>query len=475
MSDANLYFSRDTKVIIGIGSNYWEIPVLDGYSFSQAQNASEVTLSEMESSTGTSRRGRRMFNDSYAPAEWSFSTYVRPFVSAHSGYTGPHATSAAASDTAKVHAVEEVLWGLFAGHGFYDSANGQKNFKSKHATPASGTPYTVPASGNLAVDFAQSNTVDLAGVGADVYFVLGGNNPSTKKTTLTANTTVIATSIAIPAASTGEIQKGDVCVITDGTKRYTATVTADVANGGTTVNLSEAIGQILASASAVVFFDRAVTYKLDGAVVDSASIDFDIDGIATINWSGMAKTITQTISPKSTGTAGTVIDEGSTDTTNFIRNRLSTLGITSTNTLLAGGTSTTYNITLTGGNVTFSNNMSFLTPETLGSVNKPFKAVAGTRSITGNFTCYLNTGTQGSNELFKDLVAATTVITNKFDLSIGIGGATAATNRLTVDCANVHLELPTHSIDDVISVDTSFHALPSTISLADEATVTYKV
>src|SRR5210317_841206 len=104
-----LYFSRDTKVFIEFDSVIWEMPVLDGFSFSQATNSSEVTLNEMESSAGVSRRGRRAFNDSLAPADWSFSTYMRPFKSTGTG-TGK------ADDTANVHhAVEEVLWALFTG------------------------------------------------------------------------------------------------------------------------------------------------------------------------------------------------------------------------------------------------------------------------------------------------------------------------------------------------------------------------
>ena len=34
-------------------------------------------------------------------------------------------------------------------------------------------------------------------------------------------------------------------------------------------------------------------YKLEGATVNSATIDFEIDGIATINWSGMCKVISE--------------------------------------------------------------------------------------------------------------------------------------------------------------------------------------
>ena len=45
----DLFFSRDTKVVVSDGTTAWEIPVLDGFSFSQATNSSEVTLQEMES------------------------------------------------------------------------------------------------------------------------------------------------------------------------------------------------------------------------------------------------------------------------------------------------------------------------------------------------------------------------------------------------------------------------------------------
>ena len=96
-----LYFSRDTQVFIKIGTNIWSMPVLDGFSFSQATNTSEITLNEMTDGSGNSRRGRRMFNDSYAPAEWSFSTYMRPFASTGSNTTG----NASKNGTADVHGV----------------------------------------------------------------------------------------------------------------------------------------------------------------------------------------------------------------------------------------------------------------------------------------------------------------------------------------------------------------------------------
>ena len=86
------HFSRDTKVYMkfhasadGTDDALYEIPVLDGFSFSQSTNTSEITLSEAADGTNlNSKRGRAMFNDSFAPAEWSFTTYMRPSTSASS-------------------------------------------------------------------------------------------------------------------------------------------------------------------------------------------------------------------------------------------------------------------------------------------------------------------------------------------------------------------------------------------------------
>jgi len=108
------YFSRDTKVHVTPNqsdgtptSDVFYIPLLDGFSFSQATNVSEITLNEMASSSGVSRRTRQMFTDSYAPAEWSFSTYIRPFAS--SGGTRGDSGKTTDND-GEHHVVEEALW-----------------------------------------------------------------------------------------------------------------------------------------------------------------------------------------------------------------------------------------------------------------------------------------------------------------------------------------------------------------------------
>ena len=97
------------------GCGVWELPVVDGFSFSQATNTSEITLNEAVSSGGISRRGRQMFTDSFAPAEWSFSTYARPFKSSGGGKD----VGDADRTTQRTHAVEEVLWASMVGGARY--------------------------------------------------------------------------------------------------------------------------------------------------------------------------------------------------------------------------------------------------------------------------------------------------------------------------------------------------------------------
>ena len=49
----------------------------------------------------------------------------------------------------------------------------------------------------------------------------------------------------------------------------------------------------------------------------------------------------------------------------------------------------------------------------------------------------------------------------------------SATPRVELSMTQCHLEVPTHSIDDVISIETNFHALPSTIEGTDELAIKY--
>ena len=457
-----LYFSRDSEMHVEIGSAVWKIPVLEGFSFSQATNVTEIGLNEMESTAGVSRRGRRAFNDSLSAAEFSFSTYVRPFISKGSG--APAATGALEADSAaNHHAVEEALWALFGGPATYAS----NTFTDQFNTSTSKSH----------VNLNASNVSTLGpSAGANIYFQLGDANK--------------------------------------------------------------------------------ITYKLTGVVLNEATINFDIDGIAQIDWSGMASTITS----EGVSFPAATINEAHGATTNFIRNRLTTLsiavgtattpiitgagssfssaptvtfsapagggttatgtavvtsgavtkiiltnagaGYTSSDTMTcaitggggSGATATTalnttmnptgdgsselernYSLTLTGGSISLSNNVTYTTPEELGIVNVAVGHVTGSRTVTGNFTCYLaddTTNTQASKDFFDDMAALTTVTSNKFDLTFAIGGG-SGTPRMEIHCPQAHVDIPTHAIEDLISIETSFNALPSTLDIADDADITY--
>jgi hypothetical protein len=375
-----LYFSRDTKVIAhvpmaaaGSKNMYYDLPVLDGFSFSQSMNTSEITLNEAQNTSGVSRRGRAMFNDSFAPVEWSFSTYMMPFTSAG----GTQGTSGKGSATDGAHReVSEAMWAMFFG-------------QTVNAGLTSDTT-------NL--DIVQTGA-NKATVGVfDLYFVLGASQ---------------------------------------------AAAVYNYTTGAATAN------QML--------------YKIADCSVGEASFDFDLDGIATVNWSGNGKLITEESALDATSTS---IYEGVANTTGFIRNRVSDLTISGD----PSGSSVTYATTLTGGNITMSNNLSYLTPETLGVVNQPLGHVTGSKSVGGNFTCYLdNASSTSSAEFYEDLVEATSDIQNSFSLAFDIGAGAAPYCAITMPTC--HLEVPSHSIEEVISMETNFHALPSDFDSTDEISV----
>ena len=90
----------------------------------------------------------------------------------------------------------------------------------------------------------------------------------------------------------------------------------------------------------------------------------------------------------------------------------------------------------------------------------------------GSFTCYLNTPASGASsaDLFEDIIESTSVVTNDFNLVFVIGG-TGNNPRLTVTLPTCHLEVPTHSIEDLVTLETSFHALPTSVDGTDEVTM----
>lgn len=402
-----LQLSRDTKVYVRdfdttIGANnshtFWEIPVLDGYAFSQGTETTEITLTEAADSNNRSRRGRLAFNTALAPVEWSITTYVRPFKSAGSRTN----TSGVLVDNTSgfTHAVEEPLWAymvLGAGETF------QANTGSAN-TRAAGNSWGNTSTGvwsnttYMEVDFDRSN-----------------------KTALRTFELIFAMS------STGNSAAPD------------------------------------------------TVYRITDAVVNAVTIDFDIEGIAQLQWSGFGRTIASSnIMPTAFVTANT-ISEAVSSTNTFIRNRLTTVSISTNETAYGGsaGSAKTYNVILTGGSITIDNGITFLTPEEIGKVNIPLGHVTGTRSVSGTMTAYLDDdyASNSSGALFRNMTSNTSLSRNAFNLVFSIGGASSP--KVEFSLPKAHLEIPMHSIDDVIGLEVNFSGLPSSISSTDEATIRY--
>ena len=521
--------SPSTTAIIKAGAGIWEIPVLDGFSVSQGTNTSEITLNEASDTSGNSLRGRQMFTDSYAPAEWSFSTYARPFIASGTVSGG------GGNNINRHHAVEEVLWALMTGNAGY-------------IAPVEGVQNTIWSEGlhnsldgafedQQFIDFVDTNKTDLGT--CQIYFNLGESTTETKVLalpthshsdqittggTVTGGTTVTILSMGttsqanlrtlfgesdssvtyvvgqkvtsasgdrtVPAGSTivalsagasnarlflpdvTGIEVGDIITFShSGTTRTVLEIDPTNDGGLSDFQFVQMNAALVAPDETVVTFSRRITYKVEECCVNEASIDFDIDGIATINWSGLGKLITEAVTPTAT------VYEGTTSTSNMIRNRLTSMTLQAADYTTFpgdGDADGTYNLVLTGGNVTISNNMTYLTPETTGMVNQPLEHVTGTRSVSGSFTTYLDKTVGGSADLFEDIIEATTSVTNSFDTIFQIGGSSSTAPNLKLTMANCHLEVPTHSLDDVIGLEVNFHALPSTVSGTDELTVAYK-
>ena len=389
----------------GTSANCFRIGVLDGYSFSQGSESTDVTINEAGSAPN---RGSKRFNDSLPPAEWSFATYVRPFKHGTASY----------SANGTYDMCENILWSALAGTGLSD------------ASGAAIATSTGTANGAL-VDFLESDVHELMKL--NIYFAL-----------------------------------------------------------------------------------ENTTYRLNDAQIGSAEVDFSIDGIAQITWSGSATTIDQVeeayddpskykIEAYDADGASLTHSSGSTDTyvegynyadttgpsdADYLRNKLSSLYLDAD--AQGGGASSggldnrTYDINITGGSISIENNVTYVTPETIGVVDKPIGSFTGSRTISGSLTMYLDTKSNGSNQLLTDLAGATDLVTNVFDarLYMGVAGAVGSDGDamgsddwtapgVEFNMPKCHLTVPVIEVGDLISVSVEFAAHGTDLLTGDEMKVKY--
>jgi len=387
-----------------------------------------------------------------------------------------------------VRAPEELLWhSMFAETVLYPAAGLVAGLPiTSAAITTAGGVNTLTATFTTAAPtggtyFKVGDTITTSGLsaatgttGASGTFVVTATNAGTVSYVVPGTVSGVVTPTAAKAVSTSYISTVNELDFTTASSNKTKLATFD---------LYFVLGAAKFGGTAHTYTDDEVTtiYKVENCCVNEATINFDIDGITTISFSGMGTRISEKATFTFTGTASnpgepastvyTLNSAGVTSTTNMIRNRITALDIVGTNAGINSGNAKTYKVTLTGGSITISNNMTYLTPEALGVVNVPLGHVTGTRSVSGSFTCYADELTDGTIDLYSDLLGATSLITNKFALDFAIGGRRDnGTPTVQISMAQAHLDIPSINIDDLIGFEVNFTALPSTISGTNELT-----
>lgn len=387
--------------------NTWRVEVLAGYAFNQSATNQDITTLE---SGNTPDRATQRFNTAINPVEWSMSTYVRP--------TGMITTDGADSATGNSKPLADwFLW---------------QSMLSNTAPAASG---------------AETSAWENNGI-----FHLGHRG-------FADNADVVAAS--------------------------NANVSAHSSNFPTMKEYS------------LYFKVDNVVYQVGQAAVNEGSIDAAIDSIATTSWSGFGTNLyelTGTTRDEAISVFGGTLNDGSTAAANssttvggsatqsyhpfgtskvagsdvtaaFIKNRLSSIAVTSS----ASGESKAYTFPVTGLSWGYNNNASYLTPEELASLNSPIGQFTGSKTVTGNFTAYLRAGANQSAEFLKDIVANSSVKTTGASANLQIGGTTAP--YVAINMPSVQFDFPSHSIDDVVGITVDFLAQETDATCGDEFTM----
>jgi hypothetical protein len=248
-------------------ANTQEIQVLDGFTFSQNTNADTVTISE---AGGDPVRGQRSFNTSLAPVDFSFSTYVRPY-----------------STGSAITAEESGLWNALLGT--VSQENSSTTIPSVTTTAGASTYAATTGILTIAVtalptNIAVNNIITLTGLttataGDAVYL-----NAPAKVLTLSSSAVTLqminprpdlASISQITAPSTITVHKAAWAPVSSS---YSLATTA-----GSNKNQLLKFGMI--------FVVDSVTYAVDNCAMNQVTLDFGLDAIATLAWTGQATTL----------------------------------------------------------------------------------------------------------------------------------------------------------------------------------------
>ena len=437
--NSRVFYTSNVDTVTGavksigfLPTNTREIQVLEGFSFSQNTTSETVTLNE---AGATPVRGQRSFNTALDPADFSFTTYMRP-------------QDAGTNITAE----EAVLWNAMFSATEY-SATATAPAAVSVGSFVVGTKYTITALS----DGLGGSTTSFTAIGAS------------------ANTVGIVFTATGVGSGTGTATPVPTRAWTDGTTSAVCTVANSDKH------------QLLPFGMIIVVDET--TFVIDNCVLNTATIDFGLDAIASVQWAGQGGSLRQINSP--TIAANTNLTTGGSFTANsagssisgtflqkvtscpYIANKLSVVTLDAD--IGAGGTA--YTIPITGGSLTISNNVTYLTPANLATVNKPVTYFTSTRAISGSLNAYLRTGTGFSADLMKTMLDnSATAVNPAFYMNISVGGT--GTTKVDFTMPAVVLTIPTVNAEQVVSTTINFTAqgyagTAFDIGAANELSITY--
>jgi hypothetical protein len=429
-------------------TNCWEIQVLDGFSFSQGTNNTNVQINEAGT---TPIRGSRAFNTALNPVEISFSTYIRP-----------------KNNTATVGAEEKVLWNALLGYvGIEGTTDGVPNTVT--ATTLGGTPATT-----LVRSTTSSPTFTLSGSGMtaltanSIYTMRGLTGTAAApynapfKVTSSTSSSLVGTYLTAPPASAA-VTVANVTV--SSAVKFTQSAWNDQS---TATGITTPFGLITSAHSnrnqlqpiGFIFNVDNAWYTIDNCAIDSAQIDFGLDAISMVAWSAkgtLLNNIASAVTLSGNTLTGGLAGNFTTKVTDaaYITNKLSTVQLKST----LGGVGTgaaTYTIALTGGSIQIANNINYVTPNNIGTVNTPIGYFTGARAVSGTINAYLRTGTgQAADLLANMLTNISTAAETKYWLQVEVGGSSNGT-RVELEMPGAVIGVPSVDIADVVSTAITF-------------------
>ena len=270
-------------------ANTQELTVLDGFTFSQGTGVDTIQISEAGAAPS---RGERAFNTTLNPVDFSFSTYLKP----------------ASQDT--VRCEESHLWNaLFGTVALSDTGIALTYTGTPTATYVAATATSVATLTIAGTTFTST----LPAAGGDIIALKGAAGVNANeintvfKVASTSSTNIVLNFLTPPetlvAGPVGTFVAGQTLWAYKTSFVSQPAVAAD--NTGAVVGVNKVGGLSYAEVTTsrsntnqllpfgMILIVDNITYVIDNCAIDQAQINFDLSGVATVQWTGKGTALRQ--------------------------------------------------------------------------------------------------------------------------------------------------------------------------------------